>query len=440
MCAAAALTKELMDNQGTSSALSPSAWLLLALIFALPLMNPPVRGQLVAADLLFLLLMAVLGFEVLTRRRRLRWLPGFGALLAYGFALAPSLLSSSNLGASLFKYGTEFYLIGLAAVTASIVDSETMFGRAVAAWLAGTTVVALLALAALVAFATGWAPWLLTYSSYDFGSLPPGAYPRLSLTFVFSNMACNYLTVSLGLLFWARLSGYVGRGIFALMLAGILIAALSTISPGLGGIALLGGLCLHTMRRGDQPTLARVALVLGIAAAALFLLALTVTPVAYPAAPFEMRLPGGIALYPSVRILVWSAALEQFLHHPLIGMGIGVDPVHVRYLNPSGALEQLTDAHNIFLSIAAQCGIVGLAGLGAIIAMAVRRTGRISGDLRRFLLGATFLDVFVYQGLGGSFEDTRHIWVLLGLLVAASRLELSRPDENSRTPAAPSPG
>lgn len=429
-----------MEIRQPASAMSPSGWVLLALVFALPLMNPPVRGQLVAADLLFLLLLVVLAAEVLTRRRRMQWLPGFGALIAFAVALAPSLLTSSNLGASLFKYATEFYLIGLAAITAWIVDSERMFRRVLAAWLAGTALVALVAVAALAAFATGWAPWLLTYSSYDFGSLPAGNYPRLSLTFVFSNMACNYLTVSLGLLLCARVSGYLGRGSFMLLLAGILVAAFSTISPGLGGIALLGGMGFFAMRRQKQAAAARSALMLGIAAAGLFLVALAVTPIAYPAAPFAIRLPGGMTLYPSVRYLVWSAALDQFVHHPLIGMGVGVDPVHVRYLNPSGALEQLTDAHNIFLSIAAQCGILGLVGLGAIVWMAVRRTPTPRGDLRRFLLGATFLDVFVYQGLGGSFEDTRHIWVLLGLLIAANRPELRRPDGNSRKPAERSPG
>jgi O-antigen ligase len=421
--------------------MTPSSWLLLALILALPLMNPPLRGQVVAADLIFLLLAAALAAEVLTRRRRLAWLAGFGALLAWLAGLAPSLLATSGMSRSLFKLSTEFYLVGLALATAWLVDSEAMFRRAVLAWLAGTAIVALLAVASLAAFAIGSPQWLLAYSSYGFGSLPAGDYPRLSLSFVYANMACNYLTVSLGLLFVARDAGYVGRAAFGFLLAGILIAAMATVSPGLGGIALLGGLWLFVTRRSERPKLAKAALLLGLVAAGLVLLALTVTPVPYPGAPFHIRLPGGIVLYPAVRVLVWSAALGQFLHHPLIGVGIGIDPIHVRFLNPSGELEELTDAHNIFLSIGAQCGIAGLAGLAAIIRAGSRTMAMVRcRDFRRLLLSATFLDVFVYQGLGGSFEDTRHIWVLLGLLIAASRAELSCPDENNRTPAEPSPG
>ena len=424
--------------------MKPSEWLLLGLIFALPLMNPPVWGQLVVADALFLLVVAALMVELLMRRRSLPSVRDYWPLFAFVAALAPSLLATSDIGKSLFKLATEFYLVGLTIVTAWVVDSEAMFRRAVSAWLASTAVVALVAVCSLLAFATGQAQWLLAYSSYDFGSLPPGDYPRLALTFVYANMACNYLTVSLGLLFVAGTMSYIERGPWRLLLAGILVAAISTISPGLGGIALLAGLWLFVRHRNDRPIVGRSAIVLGGVAAALFLVALTVTPVGYPTAPFRMALPGGIVLYPAVRFEVWSAAFEQFVRHPLIGIGIGMDAVDVRYLTPSGSLEQLTDAHNIFLSIAAQCGVVGLIGLGVVVWLAAKLTPWPRGfdreQLRLFLLGATFLDVFVYQGLGGSFEDTRHVWVLLGLLIAASRPALTRPDGNSRTPVEPSPG
>jgi O-antigen ligase len=110
--------------------------------------------------------------------------------------------------------------------------------------------------------------------------------------------------------------------------------------------------------------------------------------------------------------------------------------------NPSG-FEVLTDAHNVFLSIGAQCGIAGLAGLTALVAFVIARTPWRAGlqdqRLPQLLLGAAFVNVFVYQGLGGSFEDTRHIWVLLGLFMAADRIEFSRADGNNRTADAPSP-
>ena len=419
-------------------------WLLVALVFALPFMKPPVLGEVIVADLLFLLLISVLAIEVARGRRKLIWNPGFGALAAYVAGLAPSLLASTSVDSSLFKFATEFYLIGLTAATAWIVDSEAVFRRVVLAWIAATGVVSLVAVTSLFAFWTGLFTPLLHYSSYDFGTLPPGPYPRLGMTFVFADMACNYLTVSFALLLLGYKFGYIGGRAAGVLLTGAAIASASTISPGLGGIALLVGLWLFLQWRGRSPALARASLIAGTTVAVAFVVALTVTPIFYTMAPFRIELPGGLILYPSARFLVWSAALEQFVRHPLVGIGIGIDPVHVLYRNPSGFLEHLADAHNIFLSIAAQCGIAGLLGLAAIIRLAILRTSWRPrpdlGELRRLVLGATFLDVFVYQGLGGSFEDTRHIWVLLGLLLAAGNPQISRPDGSSRKAAEPSRG
>lgn len=412
----------------------PSDWVLLALIFALPLMKPPVQGKMIGADLLFLLLVSCAAVETLLGRRHLRWLPGYAALLTYLVALAPSLLATSDRDASLFKYATEFYLVGLAAVTLTLVDSEMALRRAIFAWLAGTAVACVVGILGLAAFATGKAPWLLDYSSYGFGSLPPGDYPRLSLTFFNANMACNYLTGSLALLLIAGSCGYLGRVAWWSLLAGIVVASLSTISPGLGGLVLLAGTWVWLSRR-DAPTLAWGALLVASGIAVLFVAALTMTVVPYPA-PFVIHLPGGFNLYASARYMIWSSAIEQFVRHPLLGVGIGIPPVDVHYPNPSGYDEELTDAHNTFLSIAAQTGIVGLIGLGAVLASVARRT---RSTRRVIVLGVTFLDLLAYQGLGGSYENTRHIWVLLGLFFAAYRLDLIRGDENSHRAGEPSP-
>jgi O-antigen ligase len=414
--------------------------LLLAQIFAIPLMKPAVSGQVIAADLLFVLLVVTLGVEALAGLRRVRWLPAYGVLLAYVACLVPSLLATSDLRASLFKLATEFYLIGLAAVPAFMIDNEASFRRAILAWLATTAFVCLVGILGLLSYVTGLGTALLNYSSFGFGSLPPGDYPRLGLTFLNANMACNYLTVSVGLTFLAGKLGYVNRAACWLLIGGIAVASLSTVSPGLGGIALLAAIFTWHNRRGSSPAIAKASIWLGAAVAGMFVAALALTPFAHSTATFVVHLPGGLTVYPAPRLLIWIAALKEFLAHPLVGIGIGIDPVHVGFASPSG-YEVLTDAHNLFLSIAAQCGLVGLIGLAAIISFVAARTrpapGR-SGPVC-FILGATFLDVFVYQGLGGSFEDARHIWVLLGLLIAAAQIHFSRADGNSRKAAAPLP-
>jgi O-antigen ligase len=172
---------------------------------------------------------------------------------------------------------------------------------------------------------------------------------------------------------------------------------------------------------------------------------LAVTPIVHPTAPFLIEIPGtGIVLAPAGRYLTWSAAAAEFARHPLIGHGIGIDAVDVRYFSPSLEMQSLSDAHNALLNVAAQCGAIGVAGLLFLIVFAARLSlpwRPAEARPASIGLGLIFLNGFVYQGLGGSFEDARHLWVLLGLLIAAARLErggLIRADGNNRKAGGPS--
>ena len=81
----------------------------------------------------------------------------------------------------------------------------------------------------------------------------------------------------------------------------------------------------------------------------------------------------------------------------------------------------------MFLNIAVQCGIVGLVALLVVIGEIVWRTVPLrlpqsSSGVVRVCVGLGLLNGLVYQGLGGSFEDARHLWVAFGLLLASERL------------------
>jgi O-antigen ligase len=421
-------------NSAEAQRLLPGDWLLLALIALLPLMKPAVRYPVIFADLVFVLLLIAVAVEVAAGRRTLRWHPLFAILAIYVLALAPSMLASANPGRSAFKMATELYLAGLSAVTVVVVRSEAMLRHVTITWLAASAALAILCLASLAAFAISPASALYQYSVFYFGTLPPGHYPRMALSFFDANMACNYLTVALGLLLLAWQQKWLSRTLALLLLAGILIAALPTISPGLGGVALALGTAAWLLMRS------RLAIGTAVAGALAFIVALAVTPILHPTAPFLIHVPGTrLILAPAGRLLTWSSAFDEFLRHPWLGHGIGLDAAFVRYRDPSGNLQELTDAHNVFLNIAAQAGVVGLAGLAALIAYAVRLTfsRAIGGSPKvRLVLGLTLLNALVYQGLGVGIEDTRHIWVLLGLLAAASLIPA---DESNRKAGVPSP-
>jgi hypothetical protein len=208
----------------------------------------------------------------------------------------------------------------------------------------------------------------------------------------------------------------------------MLLAAAFSLTPGLGGLLLALGLWGWLTRRSERPWLARAFLAAGVGAALALFAAATVTPYLHPTAPFLIHLPGGGTLAPSARLMFWIDAVRTFLAHPLAGQGLGTDPVSVLYQNPSGGRAVWHDAHQIWLSVAAQTGIVGLLAFFWLTVHVVRRLAARPWPTEgagavRTALAIAWLQAWLWQGLVGSFEDSRCLWLLLGLTLAASELE-----------------
>jgi O-antigen ligase len=95
------------------------------------------------------------------------------------------------------------------------------------------------------------------------------------------------------------------------------------------------------------------------------------------------------------------------------------------FQNSDGTMSLLTDAHNTFLNVAAQAGILGLIGIIAIVAVVLRKGfAKTEGSDFYILRGLAiaFVAALVYDGLTGSFEDARHLWVLMGLILATNKI------------------
>ena len=412
--------------------LRSAKYLLPLLVFSLAFMKPPIRlfgfsGA--PADFIFLAALLLWGAALLKGEARFRWNNAYWLLALYFAAMAASAIASDNPEKAGLKLATQAYLLSLPVLAASLIDRRDDLRRVFRWWLAGTAVVVAVAVVSLAAFAIDPGGPIYRYMRFGFGTLPAASYPRLSLTFLNANMLCDYLTVSLAILLVCWRLGWTSNRLSAWFAACIVLTAAFTISPGLGGVALAAGLWLWLIRRGSG--LGRLALAAGGTAAILFVGAMALTPILHPTAPFLVRVPGlDFALAPAGRMMTWMDAARNFLADPLLGRGIGENSVHVRYLNPSGELQNLYDAHNIFLNVAVQSGIAGLGALLLIVGYLLRRSRPwklLPGDSNaiRLGLGLAFLNAFAYQGLGGSFEDARHLWVLLGLFLAACRVEES---------------
>lgn len=408
----------------------------LLLVFSLPLMKPDlVVGGLpaTATDLLFLVAASALGVAVLRGKARLRADPLHSVLLVYFAAMLVSVLAAQDPARAWLKLATQAYLLCLPLLASSLIGSIDELRSVVRAWLAASAVTAAIGALTALLFAAGVQQPLWGYALHEFGSLPPGDYPRLESTFRYPAMLCNYLTVSLMLLLVARHLGWIGSAAFWLLLAAISLTAFLTLTPGLGGIFLALGLWGFLLLREKAPGAALAALAAGSAAALAFLFAAALTPFLHPTAPFLVEVPLlGRELAPSVRMMTWIDAAHRFLEQPLLGLGIGADAAAVDYRAPSGKVHRLTDAHNVFLNFAAQTGLVGLAAMLLLIVHVAKRTGALrlgEANALPLALGLAWLIAFVYEGLTGSYEDARHLWLLLGLLIAAIRL---KPQDASR--------
>jgi O-antigen ligase len=234
-------------------------------------------------------------------------------------------------------------------------------------------------------------------------------------------MMANCLGLAIMLVILSERLGWMKRNIAWVVGGAMLVTALFALTPGFGGLLLMLGVWLWHRRPGKP--LGRSALTGGLVAGALEIPVAAVTPILHRTAPYLIHIPGLPTLAPGIRLLVWTDAVRNFLAHPIVGRGIGVDPVRVPYVSPEGASGDVTDAHNMVLSVAVQSGVLGVAAMLTIILFAARRMAR--GGEVVFGLALAFLSGIIVQGLVGSFEDARHLWFAYGLMLAAGKRSVS---------------
>ncbi|HLM01299.1 MAG TPA: O-antigen ligase family protein [Pyrinomonadaceae bacterium] len=410
----------------------------LLLIFSLAFMQPYVYitgFRAIPADIIFLLTFGFWFLSLLTKQTRFRWHPFYLLLIFYFAAMAVSAVFSVNPRTSFVKLLAEIYLLSLPVLTFNLIENERDLKRSLQVWLAATGFVAAIGFLTVFLFYFQRENQLLNYTLFSFGTLPPGNYPRVHLTFLNANMLCNYLSVSLVFLLIFEKLGWINKKIFAALLGGIFFCAAFTISPSLGGIGLSLGVWCWLCFRKSKPLFAGASLAAGAAAAVLFIFAVTVAPSLHPTAPFFVDVPViEKRIAPSGRIMTWMDSWKTFAENPLVGRGVGQDACDVRYLDLTGTLQTLTDAHNVFLNVAAQMGVFGLLAIILIIFYVARKTFPLAFDETRASVfrtgfGLAFIGAFFYQGIAGSYEDARHLWVLTGffLVSEAGKNEIERP-------------
>ena len=420
--------------------------LYLLLIATLPIVRPfgvSVAGLVVpVSDLIFVVAALAWIADLVSRRRAVRPSRVYPLLALYFAALCCSAWFSESPGRSALKLVGETYLIGLAVLTINVVRSWTMLRRVLQAWMVATAVTVLSGVLAVLLFYAGQERLSTVFGLTFLGSLPPGNYPRVQSLFLNVNMLCNYLIVSLMLALVMRALGWLTRSRSRWLLAGTWITGLFTASAGIGGLLLGAGSWRWLRGSSSRPGIPdRLVFGGSLAAAAAFLAATTVVPFpgvrdtgfAVPAA--------NVTLQAGPRVPVWQTAYRTFAEHPLVGQGLGTDVAVVEWVAPAGYTLQLRDAHNVWLSLAGQGGLLATTAFALLVAWLCRsvwplRRGPDRSALVGTGLGLALIGALLYHGLSGAFEDARHLWVLMGLIACvAEGLDGAGAEEPTPTPA-----
>jgi hypothetical protein len=406
-------------------ALTAARWLMLLYVVALPIVRPLDTRLLgihvFATDIIFA---AAFAFWLASVFRRGPWFDLRYLVFAgiFFLALFISTIFSTEPRRSLLKLSGVFYLIATSIVIADLVRDLGFLRYLAYAWVAGSLLTILGTAIGLIGFFLGFDSMATNFFLFHFGSLPPGHYPRIRAFFENPNMTANYVNVAVMIVLGAWRAGWLSARL-AIGLAILLGAsALLAISPGLGGLILSVGLWAALTIFYDRSRVRALVLAGCVVAAVLAFLSTAVSPVvldverAFNIPLIEKRIE------PSVRALVWQNSLERGMEFPILGRGTGTDAALLRSQVATGHNLVLRDAHQAWLNVFGQAGIVGLTAFIALCCylFSICRF-RVDEDSERSQMLAAcscaYVGAFLFQNLSGSFEDARQLWVLVGMLV-----------------------
>ena len=327
----------------------------------------------------------------------------FSAWVAFGalWGLDPNYATAKGLA---------FAALSMGAL--AIVWCGVRWEKAADAWLLGTAVCLI-----VTWFGVLVGPEVLQERvSYGGGSIRGLPMPRISGPFPHPNMFGDYLVVS-GAILWVRWGALRdawrwGAVAAAWLLAGTLFMTVS--SAWLGAGVLLTAIGLLTMRqRGGRVRFQKKRpgpFLLVVAGVVLFTMTLAalVIPMGADVAGLSLTASG-------IRPAIWSSALEVFREAP-IG-GVGASPFFALAADPLNATSpvQLWDAHNIYLSILGQFGLVGAALFGGAVAVLASTLVR-AGATRKHAVLLVALFAAGIHGVAVANEEFRHLWALAGLI------------------------
>ena len=125
------------------------------------------------------------------------------------------------------------------------------------------------------------------------------------------------------------------------------------------------------------------------------------------------------------RLLIWQSAYKMFKDHPVLGVGLGQykDNYQKKYISPKAKEPTLSHAHNNFLQMLAENGLIGFLGfvsmIGYFILNSFRRFWQTKSPYMLMISMSTL--TLVLQGLTeynfGNSAVMKTFWLLMGCLL-----------------------
>ncbi len=145
--------------------------------------------------------------------------------------------------------------------------------------------------------------------------------------------------------------------------------------------------------------------------------------------PFMQRLDTITAAQNTERFLMWESAYHMFQDHPVLGVGLSQykDNYQQKYISPEAKEPELAHAHNNFMQMLAENGIVGFAGfltlLAAFIGVSLYRFWKYKNPYALAMAMGTL--ALVVQGLTeynfGNSAVMKCFWLTEGGLLVMAR-------------------
>ena len=281
----------------------------------------------------------------------------------------------------------------------------------------------------------------LTHSllyAYVLGTLVPAAntaynflaghmslyYERYSLANTEPNDLALALALSLPMSYYLILRG---KGILRILCVAQMLAACVTVlltASRAGSIATLAALSIVVWTARELTPTLRAGVI--VAAGLLIAAALVFVPLT----SWKRLATSGSAITEGTlnsRTVIWKGGWENFEQSPFLGIGAGAYPDGMEHLfGHTKTSENFTPvAHNTFLSVLVETGVIGFSLFAAMLATLVAYVSRLSSPARQMWF--TVLAVWTTGVMALTWEDRKPTWLIFSLIAAHQAAGLSMP-------------